>query len=124
MKQLITLAAICFLLAAASSANPILNDTKPARHHTNNDDGKREIQVSPNPKTGNALVSFKAEKAGNAVIVVLNESGATVIKQQVKLAEGKNKIDISNFTSLQEGYYTVCLNTNYKTYSAPFLLWK
>ena len=124
MKQLITLAAICLLLAAASSANPLFNDKKPVKHHKINDDGKKEFLVLPNAKTGNATVSFKSDKAGKATIVVLNEDGNTVIKQSVKLVEGKNKIDVSNFTNLEEGYYTICLNTNSKSYSAPFLLWK
>ncbi|HOZ77873.1 MAG TPA: hypothetical protein PLY34_07740, partial [Ferruginibacter sp.] len=65
-----------------------------------------------------------AGKPGKGTIVVLNEEGVTVIKQQVTLTEGKNKIDISNFTNLEEGYYTICLNTNYNNWSAPFLLWK
>ncbi len=123
MKQLIALAAICLLLAAASSANPLLNDKKPAKHKPI-DDGKKEFLVMPDYKTGNATVSFKSDKAGKATIVVLNEDGNMVIKQEVKLLEGKNKIGINNFTSLQEGYYTICLNTNYKSFSSPFLLWK
>jgi hypothetical protein len=123
MKQLIALAAICLMLAAASSANPVFNDKNPAKHKSN-DDGRKDFQVLPNFKTGNATVSFKSDKAGKATIVVLNEDGNTVIKQAVKLTEGKNKIDISNFTTLEEGYYTICLNTNYGSYSAPFLLWK
>lgn len=123
MKQLITLAALCFLFMAAS-ASPMSHDKKPAKHHKNIDDGKKDFLVLPNYKTGNATVSFKADRAGKATIVVLNEDGSTVIKQQVKIVEGKNKIDIGNFTSLAEGYYTICLNTNYKSWSAPFLLWK
>lgn len=123
MKQLITLAAICLLLAAASSATPVFHDKKPIKNKVI-DDGKKDFQVLANYKTGNATVSFKAEKAGKGTIVVLNEDGAAVIKQSVKLTEGKNKIDISNFTNLAEGYYTICLNTNYGSYSAPFLLWK
>ena len=123
MKQLITLAAISLMIATTATANPLFNDKKPAKHK-NNDDGKKEFHVMPNFKTGNATVSFKSDKAGKATIVVLNEDGNTVIKQAVKLTEGKNKIDINNFTSLEEGYYTICLNTNYKSYSAPFLLWK
>ncbi len=122
MKQLITLAAICLLLAAASSANPVFHD-KPAKR-TVIDDGKKDFQVLANYKTGSATVSFIADKAGKGTIVVLNEDGAAVIKQPVKLTEGKNKIDISNFTNLSEGYYTICLNTNYGSFSAPFLLWK
>jgi hypothetical protein len=46
------------------------------------------------------------------------------LKQPVSLVEGRNKINVNNFVNLEEGYYTVCLNTNHKAYSAPFLLWK
>lgn len=123
MKQLIALAAICILLAAASSASPVFNEKKPAKHKTI-DDGRKGFEVMPDYKTGNATVSFTADKAGKGTIVVLNEEGSTVITKAVKLSEGKNKISISNFTSLAEGYYTICLNTNYKSWSAPFLLWK
>lgn len=123
MKQLIALAAICLMLAAASSANPTFNDKKPAKHKSN-DEGRKDFQVLPDLKTGNATVSFNSDKAGKGTIVVLNEDGVTVIKQAVKLSEGKNKIGISKFTTLEEGYYTICLNTNYGSYSAPFLLWK
>lgn len=124
MKQLLVLAAMCLLLAAASSASPNVNDKKPVKRHKKAEDGKKDFQVLPNNKTGNAIVSFTSDKTGKGTIVVLNEDGSIVIKQQVKLVEGKNKIDISNFTNLEEGYYTICLNTNYKTWSAPFLLWK
>jgi hypothetical protein len=124
MKQLLILAALCILFGAAASANPTINDKKPAKHHKKTEDGKKDFQVLPNYKTGNATVSFTSGRSGKGTIVVLNEEGATVIKLQVQLTEGKNKIDISNFTNLEEGYYTICLNTNYKTWSAPFLLWK
>ncbi len=124
MKQLIVLAALCLLLAAASSATPNTGDKKPAKHHKKAEEPKKDFQVLPNYKTGNATVTFTSGKTGKGTIVVLNEEGTTVIKQQVKLTEGKNKIDISNFTNLEEGYYTICLNTNYNTWSAPFLLWK
>jgi hypothetical protein len=124
MKQFIIAAAACFLFAAALPATALSHDKKPARHHKTIDDGKKSFQVLPNYKTGNATVSFVADKAGKATIVVLNEDGGTALKQEVKIVVGKNKIDISNFTDLKEGYYTICLNTSYKTWSAPFLFWK
>lgn len=124
MKQLILLAALCVLMGAAASANSLIDDKKPADRSRKTEDNRKDFQVFPNYKTGNATVTFTSGKTGKGTIVVLNEDGETVIKQQVKLTEGKNKIDISNFTNLDEGYYTICLNTNYKTWSAPFLLWK
>ena len=124
MKQLITLMVIIFTIANSATANPAFDDKKPTTHSRFPEDVKDQLLVTPNPKTGNAQVSFTSEKAGKGMIVVLDEAGNTVLKQQVTLAEGKNKINVNNFINLEEGYYTVCLNTQHKTFSAPFLLWK
>ncbi len=124
MKQLITLMAITVFIATATTATPAFDDKKPAGRSRFPEDIKYGLKVSPNLKTGNAIVTFTSEKTGKGMIVVLNEEGNIVLKQQVTLEEGKNKINVNNFIDLAEGYYTVCLNTSHKTYSAPFLLWK
>ena len=82
------------------------------------------LRIIPNTKTGDIQVCFNAEKAGKATIVVLNESGKTVLTQKVQLVTGKNYLNVNNFSSLSEGDYTVCLNTSYGAFSSPFLLWK
>ncbi len=129
MKQIISTLVICLSIttvnAGSFSNNPILKNHLKVKSP---DDifslvNKRLI-VLPNPKTGDIQISFKAGKTGKATIVVLDESGATVLKQKVQLVAGKNNININNFNDLAEGDYTVCLNTNYGTYSSPFLLWK
>lgn len=124
MKQFITLLAIIFTIATTATARPISDDKNPSVRSKRFNDEKHELKLSPNPKTGNVLVSFTAEKNGKGMIVVLDEAGNTVLKQPVTIAEGKNKINVNNFINLEEGYYTVCVNTNHSTYSAPFLLWK
>lgn len=126
MKQIIITLVICLSITTANagsfSNNPLLKNhfkiTVP-----DNPVNKRLV-VLPNPKTGDIQVSFKSDKATKATIVVLDESGATVLKQKVQLVAGKNNININNFNDLAEGDYTVCLNTNYGAYSSPFLLWK
>jgi hypothetical protein len=80
--------------------------------------------ISPNPKTGDALLKFNAEKAGQATILVLNAAGNTVLKEQVNIAAGKNNINISIFKTLTDGNYMVSVHTDNSTYSSPFLLWK
>jgi hypothetical protein len=126
MKQIITTLVICIsitsLHAGSFSSNPILKNHLKITARDN--PVSKRLVVLPNPKTGDIQVSFKAEKASKATIVVLNESGATVLTQKVQLTAGKNNININNFTDLAEGDYTVCLNTNYGAYSSPFLLWK
>lgn len=124
MKQFITLLAICLSMAATAAAHSTVENRKHSGSSPYKDNIKNELQVSTNHKTGSALVTFTSEKTGKGTIVVLDEAGNTVIRQTVTVAKGKNKINVNNFTHLQEGYYTVCLNTQYKTFSAPFLLWK
>ena len=129
MKQIIITLVICISITSVNanyfSNNPILqNQLYTALPDNAFDRGKNGLAVFPNPKTGDIQVSFKAEKAAKATIVVLDESGAIVLKQKVQLVAGKNNFNINNFNDLAEGDYTVCLNTNYGAYSSPFLLWK
>ena len=120
---------ITFLITSANakhvSNSPIFKNRTATTISNNNSDGSKDgLNVIPNPKTGDIQLSFKSAKAGKATIVVLDEAGATVLTQKVQLAAGKNSININNFNELAEGDYTVCLNTNYGSYSSPFLLWK
>jgi len=125
MKQLITALVLGLSITASLSANPVIADNKPAKPAIDKNNGDRdELVIVPNPKTGSALLSFKAEKASKGMVMVFNEAGNIVLKQPVKLAAGKNKINLSCFTNLEEGNYTVCLNTRHKIYSVPLLLWK
>ena len=129
MKQIITTLVICISITTANAGsfcnNPILkNHLKITVSDNVLKPVNKRLVVLPNPKTGDIQVSFTAEKATKATIVVLDESGATVLQQKVQLVTGKNSININNFNDLAEGDYTVCLNTNYGAYSSPFLLWK
>jgi methionine-rich copper-binding protein CopC len=124
MKQLITALVLSLSITAFLTAHPVITDNKPAKPAVDKRGGKYELVILPNPKTGSVLISFKAEKPGKGMVIVFDDTGNIVLKQQVKLAAGKNKININNFTNLEEGNYTVCLNTSHKIYSAPFLLWK
>ena len=125
MKQLITALILILSITGSLTANPVITDKKtvPLVVDTR-DGGKDELIIFPNPKTGSATISFKSEKASKGTVFVFDEAGNVVFKQSVKLAIGKNKINLSNFTNLEEGNYTVCLNTSHKIYSTSFLLWK
>ncbi len=125
MKQLITALVLSLSITASLTANPVITGKKPIKSAIDaREGGKDELVILPNPKTGSAIISFKAEKSCKGMVIVFDEAGNVVMKQPVKLAAGKNKININNFTALEEGNYTVCLNTTHKIYSAPFILWK
>jgi hypothetical protein len=125
MKHLITALVLSLSITTSLTANPVLTDKKTVSTVDDTRSGaKDELLILPNPKTGSAIISFKAEKASKGMIFIYDEAGNVVLKQQVKLAVGKNKINLNNFTNLEEGNYTVCLNTSHKIYSTPLLLWK
>lgn len=123
MKQLLILAGLCLLLAAAASSKPVTDDKKPAPHKKV-DDGRRDFMILPDTKTGAVTLRVINAKAGTATVVVLNGEGNIMIRQDIMLNDGKNKISLPGFSNLQEGSYTVYLNSSYKNWHAAFLLWK
>ncbi len=127
MKQLIAALVLSFSITATVSANSIQINQLPLRADRDTskfEGGKDELAISPNTKTGSALLTFKADKEGKGTVIVFNEAGKIVLKQPVKLLAGQNKINVHQLTNLEEGNYTVCLNTSHKIYSTPLLLWK
>lgn len=118
MKQIINLLLITIISSTLLSATPLFID------ETGFNFKGKELWLKPNPTSGNAQVTFTIKKAGKGTVIILDESGTTVLKQQVQLVAGKNKITLNNITRLNEGNYTICLNTNYATYSTPLVLWK
>ena len=100
MKQLIIFTAIIFAIAGNGTAHPAFDDKKPSGRSHFNAEIKTQLTIVANPKTGDAIVSFTAAKNGKATIVVLDETGNTVLQQAVSLAGGKNKINIANFVNL------------------------
>jgi len=117
MKKLITLALISLISSTQVSSKSIAISVS-----SNNCKGNT-LLTSSDIKPVNAHVNFTTQKAGKGTIVVLDESGITVLKQTVMLVAGKNKITINNISSLNEGNYTICLNSSYKNYSTAFVLW-
>ena len=118
MKRLITLSLISLI-----SITQVFSKSVAISVSSNNCRGNT-ILTSADLKPENAHVNFTPKKAGKGTLVVLDESGIEVLKQQVLLVAGKNKITINNISVLNEGNYTVCLSTSYKNYSAAFVLWK
>ena len=103
MKQLITALVLSLSITASVTANPIITGEKPANCTTDKfDGGKDELVISADLKTGNASLSFKADKAGKGMVMVFDEAGNVVLKQPVKLTAGKNKINISNLAGLKD----------------------
>jgi maltose-binding protein MalE len=125
MKKFIMLMAISVsLLAATQVSAHSLSFDRPGKKAKKSFTPKQELTVLPGGPNGEVKVIFNAAKAATAKIVVLSEEGATVLEQTAKILPGKNKINISSFSKLGEGYFTICVNTHYKTWSAPFLMWK
>ncbi len=125
MKQSIGMLVVAILISTAVTASPLAVKNSNASSFNNVENpGKNELVIVPSFKTGAAKISFKSEKASKGTIVVLDEKGNTVIKQEAVIEAGKNTLTINNFTDLNEGAYVVCVKAGNNTYTSSYLLWK
>lgn len=85
---------------------------------------KPGITLGSNRASGDMLVRFTAEKAGEVSIAVVDEAGKVVLQQTNKVTNSANAIPLKNVTSLNEGFYTVRLVSNNETFTTPLLIWK
>ncbi len=85
---------------------------------------KTTITVSSNRATGDMLLYIVAEKAGEATISLVNESGSTVLQQTNKVTKSKNVISLKDIQALAEGTYTVRMVLHNQTFSTTFMIWK
>lgn len=118
MKKLITLSLISLISITLASSKSFAICVS----STNNK--SKTFLNSADLKPVNGHVNFTIQKAGKGTLVVVDESGITVLKQPLMLIAGKNSITINNISSLNEGNYTICVSTSHKTYSTAFVLWK
>jgi len=85
---------------------------------------KKEITIMPNATTKDIKIVFKTDKAADATIVVLDETGKKVLHQASWVSVGNNNINIDNFHILNEGTYTIQLISNNETHTSIFMIWK
>lgn len=69
------------------------------------------FQLSPNPTTSSARVIFKALKAENAVLLVTDAQGKTVLEQKINVRMGENAFEIPASALNAKGMYQVSLKT-------------
>ncbi len=122
MKQFITLAVATLFFSNVLIANSF--DPTPEYTNFHLGSSKKSITIIPNKATGDVQVLFVSNKPATALIKVFDANGKVVLKQESQLTEGKNKVNIDQFTALPEGSYTIKLTSNNKQYSSSFVLWK
>ena len=84
----------------------------------------KAITILPEAGTKNIKIVFDSESPKAAAITVLDKDGKKVLHQATHLSAGMNAIDIINFSLLNEGSYSIQLNTNNKTYTSTIIIWK
>ncbi len=85
---------------------------------------KKGISMMPSAGSNNIKVHYNTTEAGEAVIVVLDENGKQLLTQNAVLTVGKNSIVINNFSTLNEGTYSIKLIGKDTTYTSSFIVWK
>ncbi len=82
------------------------------------------IIITPNNKTNNIEVNLKVRKKQIVTFTIINQYGDIVNTIPVQVKKGKNKIDITNSSNLDEGTYTITMVTNRETTNTKFIIWK
>lgn len=62
------------------------------------------FKIFPNPAVNDFTVSFTSVKASNAVLMVRNTSGQTVLSEKINVLKGSNSIQVSS-SQLKSGMY-------------------
>jgi hypothetical protein len=75
---------------------------------TANFNGK--FSVSPNPSTGIAKLAFNTETAGNATVLVINQTGSVVLRTTYTVTKGSN-VRTLDVGKLQDGVYMIKIQT-------------
>ncbi len=89
-----------------------------------NGEKKKAITLGSNRQSGEMLVRFKAKKAGEASITILNEEGKIVLQQTNQLTSSYNAIPLKNVTNLADGSYVIQMIFSNEAFATRFMLWK
>ena len=86
-------------------------------------EGNTKFSVSPNPAGYSVNLAFNAVVAGNAVVSVINQTGAVVLNKNLAVSEGANnrKLDVGNLSS---GVYFIKIRTGAVTQIAKLVIAK
>lgn len=122
MKRILFSAAI--FAATFLSIQPVFSYTTPSTEHSDKGDRNKDLSIMPDRASGEMKARFKATKAAEAKLEVIDEAGKVVLQQTVQLAPGMNDVPLVNSLKLNEGTYTLRLVTNNQTYNSRFLIWK
>ncbi|MEP6712648.1 MAG: T9SS type A sorting domain-containing protein [Ferruginibacter sp.] len=76
------------------------------------DQGKVDMQISPNPFTEKLLVRFVSNDNGTAEIRIINMTGQVVVSNQAKISKGINNLQINGLNTLGFGMYIAQVSVN------------
>lgn len=79
------------------------------------------FEIFPNPAKETTSIHLNSNKALNANMVLVNALGETILKKELSLTEGKNKIDL-NIENLNSGIYFVSIKTGETSISKKLII--
>jgi hypothetical protein len=84
--------------------------------------GITRIEASPNPASGKLNISFSAQRAGEAIMVLINLKGIKVYSQKVPFNKPGRVTRVIDVESLPSGMYTVSVITVQAVSSAKVMI--
>ncbi|MFT7588651.1 MAG: arylsulfatase A-like enzyme [Limisphaerales bacterium] len=79
------------------------------------------IQVMPNPAFGYANFQFESNQAGNATMLIINETGSIVHSESLNLSLGLQTVGV-DVSKLVAGHYLVHVNQADQNYSSKLIV--
>ena len=122
MKRVLLASAI--LAGTFLAIQPVFSYSGHSLNFLGKDDKGKELSIVPDRESGEMKVRFRADKAANATLEVINENGKLVLQQTAQFTIGINNVPLVNSMKLKEGVYTLRLVTNNLTYNSRFMIWK
>lgn len=80
------------------------------------------LSILPNPAANDVLINFYAVKDCDAVLRLINSSGAVLKQQRVKVVKGKNLIPLNRLAACGEGQYTLQVFANGELFTEKLIL--
>lgn len=71
--------------------------------------GNGKLNISPNPATASTVIRFRADRSGNADIVISDAVGRTIFFQRTQFNSGDNNFTVPEISGLPDGIYTIRL---------------
>jgi uncharacterized repeat protein (TIGR01451 family) len=80
------------------------------------------MAIIPNPVSDQLSVNFDAEKAGTITVLIVDNTGKTILSQRQNVSKGNNSVALTGLSRFSNGVYRLKLMVDDKLFTGNFIL--